>query len=162
MPVPSSDTWMCVCAHVCVKRPVLPPCAVDGCFRNLLYYYYCKLPATHWNEVWLALKKFLEGWLLMKVVFHWIQIYYNYRWQLSNENKGTGSFPGSDSDCHVQRPRRGSLNTCYALCASDLIMIQYQRGGFGKGKGGQNLYFLPQMKIYQWETGNHRSSTGDH
>ena len=39
----------CVCerksVHVCVvsvivKRPVLPPSAVDGCYRNPLYYYY--------------------------------------------------------------------------------------------------------------------------
>ena len=33
---------MCACAnaHVCVivKHPVLPPCAVDGCSRNLLGY----------------------------------------------------------------------------------------------------------------------------
>ena len=50
---------VCVCLHVCVcvlacvhvcvcvcvvsvivKRPVLPPCAVDGRSRNPLYYYY--------------------------------------------------------------------------------------------------------------------------
>ena len=36
---------VCVCVCVCVvsatvKRPVLPPCAVDGHSRNPLYYYY--------------------------------------------------------------------------------------------------------------------------
>ena len=40
---------MCACACVCVclcvvsvtvKRPVLPPCVVDGRSRNPLYYYY--------------------------------------------------------------------------------------------------------------------------
>ena len=38
---------MCVCVCVCVcvvslvvKRPVLPPCAVDGRPGNPLYYYY--------------------------------------------------------------------------------------------------------------------------
>ena len=49
VPNPSSDTWVCacvcVCVCVCLKCPVLPPCAVHGCSRNLLYYYYCKLPA---------------------------------------------------------------------------------------------------------------------
>ena len=39
----------CVCVCVCcfvvvvvsvIKRPLLPPCAVDGRFRNPLYYYY--------------------------------------------------------------------------------------------------------------------------
>ena len=29
---------MCVCVLL-VKRPVLPPCAVDGRSRNTLYYY---------------------------------------------------------------------------------------------------------------------------
>ena len=34
---------VCVCVvSVIVKRPVLPPCVVDGRFRNPLYYYYCK------------------------------------------------------------------------------------------------------------------------
>ena len=37
--------YVCVCMCVCVvsvivKRPVLPPCVVDGRSRNLLYYYY--------------------------------------------------------------------------------------------------------------------------
>ena len=36
---------VCVCVCVCVisvivKRPVLPPCVVDGRSRNPLYYYY--------------------------------------------------------------------------------------------------------------------------
>ena len=32
---------VCVCVvSVIVKRPVLPPCAVDGRSRNPLYYYY--------------------------------------------------------------------------------------------------------------------------
>ena len=32
---------MCVCVvSVIVKRPVLPPCVVDGRSRNPLYYYY--------------------------------------------------------------------------------------------------------------------------
>ena len=36
---------VCVCVRVCVlnvivKRPALPPCAVDGRSRNLLVYYY--------------------------------------------------------------------------------------------------------------------------
>ena len=32
---------MCVCVvSVIVKRPVLPPCVVDGRSRNLHYYYY--------------------------------------------------------------------------------------------------------------------------
>ena len=40
---------MCVCARACmcmcvvsviVKHPVLPPCVVEGCSRNPLYYYY--------------------------------------------------------------------------------------------------------------------------
>ena len=31
---------VCVCVCVIVKRPVLPPCAVDGRSRNPLYYYY--------------------------------------------------------------------------------------------------------------------------
>ena len=41
---------VCVCVSVCVvsvfvKRPVLPPCAVDGRSRNSLYYnYYYKEP----------------------------------------------------------------------------------------------------------------------
>ena len=30
---------MCV-VSVTVKRPVLPPSAVDGCYRNPLYYYF--------------------------------------------------------------------------------------------------------------------------
>ena len=41
-PPPRSRAYVCVC--VCftriVKRPVLPPCAVDGRSRNPLYYYY--------------------------------------------------------------------------------------------------------------------------
>ena len=36
---------VCVCVCVCVvsvivKRPMLPPCVVDGRSRNPLYYYY--------------------------------------------------------------------------------------------------------------------------
>ena len=31
---------VCVCVNVIVNRPVFPPCAVDGCSRNPLYYYY--------------------------------------------------------------------------------------------------------------------------
>ena len=38
---------MCVCAvSVIVKRPVLPPCVVDGRSRNPLYYYYYMLILT--------------------------------------------------------------------------------------------------------------------
>ena len=49
LPIPSFDALcvcvMCVCVCVCVvsvivKRPVLPPCVVDGRSRNPLYYYY--------------------------------------------------------------------------------------------------------------------------
>ena len=42
LPIPSSDAlWVCVCVCVVsdiVKRPVLPPCVVDGRSRNPLYY----------------------------------------------------------------------------------------------------------------------------
>ena len=42
---------MCSCEGVCVvtvivKRPVLPPCVVDGCDRNPLYYYYLYMGAS--------------------------------------------------------------------------------------------------------------------
>ena len=38
-------TYVCVCVYVCVvsvtvKRPVLPPCVVNGRSRNPYYYYY--------------------------------------------------------------------------------------------------------------------------
>ena len=62
LPIPSSDAecvCLCVCVCVCVcvsvsvvsvivKRPVLPPCAVDGRSRNPLYYcyYYYYYPCT--------------------------------------------------------------------------------------------------------------------
>ena len=44
LPITSFDA-LCVCVCVCVvsvivKRPVLPPCVVDGRSRNPLYYYY--------------------------------------------------------------------------------------------------------------------------
>ena len=45
--IPLSEAWVCACMCVCmsvvsviVKRPVLPPCVVDGRSRNPLYYYY--------------------------------------------------------------------------------------------------------------------------
>ena len=49
VPIPPSDVCVCTCACVCmgvgavrviVKRPALPPCALDGRSRNPLYYYY--------------------------------------------------------------------------------------------------------------------------
>ena len=46
--IPLSKAWVCACVCVCmsvvsviVKRPVLPPCAADGCSRNPLLLLWC-------------------------------------------------------------------------------------------------------------------------
>ena len=54
LPIPSSDT---VCVRVCVvsvivKRPVLPPCVVDGRSRNPLYYSYSYLRMRRQRAGW--------------------------------------------------------------------------------------------------------------
>ena len=45
----------CVCVCVCVvsiilRRPALPPCMVDGRYRNPLYYYYSKTARPPWKK----------------------------------------------------------------------------------------------------------------
>ena len=46
-------TCVCVCVvSVIVKRPVLPPCVVDGRSRNHLYYYYYYLIIVTMGQLW--------------------------------------------------------------------------------------------------------------
>ena len=53
---------VCACVRVCfvlvvvsvfVKRPVLPPCVVDGCCRNHLHYYYQLQQAVQFFFLWI-------------------------------------------------------------------------------------------------------------
>ena len=47
---PDISPCVCVCVvSVIVKRPVLPPCVVDGRSRNPLYYYY--IPDVSWQQL---------------------------------------------------------------------------------------------------------------
>ena len=53
--IPSSNAQVCVCvclsvASVVVKRPALPPCAVDGHSTNPLYYYYMQFFCTPFTK----------------------------------------------------------------------------------------------------------------
>ena len=58
--MPMSFVWcmkvcvcVCVCVSVIVKHPMLPPCVVDGCSRNPLFYYYTYGPSSQ-KFCWLS------------------------------------------------------------------------------------------------------------
>ena len=64
----------CVCVCVTVKRPVLPPCAVDGRSRNPLYYYYYYYYFLHWLPVEQRIEYKLSS-LCFKITSHQAPIY---------------------------------------------------------------------------------------